>query len=67
MVRRAFPPAMQRTYAHSKYYTLAVFATGALGSFIGSVTAGKNSVQLIGDVFEVGTLPYRHYHVWLLL
>jgi len=26
---------------------------GAFGSFIGSLVAGKNSVQLIGDIFQV--------------
>lgn len=56
---RALPAHLRRAYGHSKYYTLAVMASGALGSFLGAVTAGKNSVQLIGDVFEVGTTRRR--------
>lgn len=37
-----------------RYTMLAVMATGALGSFLGSVVSGKRSVVHIGDIFSRG-------------
>ena len=37
-----------------KYWLLATMGLGALGSYVGALSAGRNSVQQIGDILEKG-------------
>jgi len=47
-----------RKYKHNNYFVFTTLLLGALGSFLGSVVYGKNSVQYIGEylTFDVNLL-----------
>lgn len=46
---------------HSKYMVAAVLVGSAFGAYLGAVTAGKNSIQLISDVFQKNAKPASRY------
>jgi len=37
------------------------FSVGAIGSFIGSLVEGKNSVQYVGDIFKLNSRSSSSY------
>lgn len=46
---------------HSKYMVASVLVGSAFGAYLGAVTAGKNSIQYIGDVFQKNAKPASRY------
>jgi hypothetical protein len=46
---------------HSKYMVAAVLVGSSFGAYLGAVTAGRNSIQHIGDVFQKNAKPASRY------
>lgn len=50
-----------KKFRHPKYFVSSTLVCGSFGSFVGSLSAGKNSIQYIGDIFRDNSKPSSLY------
>jgi len=57
LLRKFRPSSFPSTYIDdSKYYILSTLSLGSVGSFMGSLVAGKNSIVFVSDIFQRGAV-----------